>query len=112
MCPVAEELGRTRPLARHIADFLTDLANAGASGHTLRAYRGDLAQFAAHHDAEIEDLDAATVRRRGQRAQPHPVGVSVTAVARAFGGLDRGRGAGRGRLTRCSVVHARRVPCE
>jgi integrase/recombinase XerC/integrase/recombinase XerD len=62
MDPVAEQLGRAHPLARHVGDFLTDLANAGASGHTLRAYRGDLAQFAAHHDGEIGDLDAAVVR--------------------------------------------------
>ncbi len=59
---VTGELGQAHPLARHIGDFLTDLANAGASDHTLRAYRGDLIQFAAHHDAEIGDLDAATVR--------------------------------------------------
>ena len=59
---VTGEPGQAPPLARHIGDFLTDLANAGAAGHTLRAYRGDLAQFAAHHDAEIGDLDAATIR--------------------------------------------------
>jgi len=62
MDPVAEQLGRAHPLARHVGDFLTDLANANASGHTLRAYRSDLAQFAAHHDGEIGDLDAAVVR--------------------------------------------------
>jgi hypothetical protein len=38
---VIEELGQTHPLAWHIGDFLTDLANVGTSGHTLRAYRGD-----------------------------------------------------------------------
>ena len=59
---VIEELGSAHPLARHIGDFLTDLANAAASAHTLRAYRGDLAQFAAHHDGEIGSLDAATIR--------------------------------------------------
>ena len=32
------ELGQAHPLARHIGDFLTNLADAGASGHTLRAY--------------------------------------------------------------------------
>jgi integrase/recombinase XerD len=54
MDPVlAEHLGREHPLARHIDDFLTDLANAGASPHTRRAYRGDLLQFAAHHDGEL-----------------------------------------------------------
>jgi integrase/recombinase XerC/integrase/recombinase XerD len=33
---IAEQLGRTHPLARHLDDFLTDLANAGASAHTRR----------------------------------------------------------------------------
>jgi integrase/recombinase XerC/integrase/recombinase XerD len=45
---IVEQLGRTHPLARHLDDFLTDLANAGASAHTRRAYRGDLIAFAAH----------------------------------------------------------------
>ena len=50
------------PLARHIDDFLTDLANAGKPRNTIRAYRGDLAGFAAHHDGEIGELTAAPVR--------------------------------------------------
>jgi integrase/recombinase XerD len=45
---VIKQLGRAHPLAWHLDDFLSDLANPGASGHTLRAYRGDLAQPAAH----------------------------------------------------------------
>lgn len=57
-----EQLGRAHPLARHLDDFLTDLANAGASVHTLRAYRGDLLQFAAHHDGEIAGLSVVPVR--------------------------------------------------
>ncbi len=35
------------PLARHIDDFLTDLANANRPRNTIRAYRGDLIAFAA-----------------------------------------------------------------
>ncbi|MET8052621.1 site-specific integrase [Streptosporangium sp. NPDC005286] len=46
---IIEQLGRAHPLAAHLDDFLTDLANASASAHTRRAYRGDLMQFAAHH---------------------------------------------------------------
>ena len=38
------------PLAPHIDDFLTDLANANKPRNTIRAYRGDLIAFAAHHD--------------------------------------------------------------
>jgi integrase/recombinase XerD len=50
------------PLARHIDDFLTDLANANKPRNTIRAYRGDLIGFAAHHDGEIAALTAAPVR--------------------------------------------------
>jgi hypothetical protein len=39
---IAEQLGRTHPLARHLDHFLTDLANAGTSAHTRRAYGEDL----------------------------------------------------------------------
>ncbi|MGW5265120.1 site-specific integrase [Microbispora sp. NPDC004025] len=57
-----EQLGRTHPLARHPDDYLTDLANAGASVRTRRAYRGDLITLAAHHGEEIGALSAAPVR--------------------------------------------------
>jgi integrase/recombinase XerD len=59
---VTGQLGPGHPFARHVSDFLTDLSNANASAHTLRAYRGDLLQFAAYHDGEVGELTAATVR--------------------------------------------------
>ncbi|MFC6581404.1 tyrosine-type recombinase/integrase [Planomonospora parontospora] len=59
---IAEQLGRAHPLARHLDDFLTDLANAGASAHTRRAYRGDLIAFAAHHGEDLAELTAAPIR--------------------------------------------------
>ncbi|MEV0150664.1 MULTISPECIES: tyrosine-type recombinase/integrase [unclassified Nonomuraea] len=59
---IVEQLGRAHPLAAHLNDFLTDLANAGASFHTRRAYRGDLIAFAAHHGEEIGRLTAAPIR--------------------------------------------------
>ncbi|WP_206059134.1 site-specific integrase [Nonomuraea zeae] len=58
---IAEQLGRAHPLTRHLDDFLTDLANAGASPHTLRAYRGDLIAFAAHHGEDIAQLTAMPI---------------------------------------------------
>jgi integrase/recombinase XerD len=67
---VIQKLEQAHPLARHINDFLTDLANASASGHTLRAYRGDLDQFAAHYDGEVEGLDAATGCGLSPEARP------------------------------------------
>ncbi|WP_066945083.1 tyrosine-type recombinase/integrase [Microtetraspora fusca] len=59
---IVEHLGREHPLARHLDDFLTDRKNAGASPHTLRAYRGDLLQFTAHCDGEIAELTAPPIR--------------------------------------------------
>lgn len=50
------------PLARHIEDFLADLANANKPRNTIRAYRGDLIGFAARHDGDIAALSAAPVR--------------------------------------------------
>ena len=50
------------PLARHIDDFLTDLANANKPRNTIRAYRGDLIAFASHYDGEVAALTAAPVR--------------------------------------------------
>jgi hypothetical protein len=38
------------PLARHIDDFLTDLANANKPRNTIRAYRGDLTGFGDDRD--------------------------------------------------------------
>jgi Phage integrase, N-terminal SAM-like domain len=49
-------------LARHIDDFLTDLANASKPRNTIRAHRGDLTGFATHHDGDIAGLTAAPVR--------------------------------------------------
>jgi integrase/recombinase XerD len=59
---VTGHLRTAHPLARHLSDFLTDLGNANASAQTIRAYRGDLLQFAAHHDGEIGELTAGPVR--------------------------------------------------
>src|SRR6516165_9121536 len=50
------------PLAPHIDDFLADLANANRPRNTIRAYRGDLIGFAAHHDGDIAGLSAAPGR--------------------------------------------------
>ena len=58
----ARDLLPRHPLARHIDEFLTDLANANKPRNTIRAYRGDLIGFAAHHDGEIADLSAAPIR--------------------------------------------------
>jgi len=51
------------PLAAPITEFLTDLANANRSAHTVRCYRGDLAGFAAVHPGGVGTIDAAALRR-------------------------------------------------
>jgi integrase/recombinase XerC/integrase/recombinase XerD len=58
----ADEALPGHPLARHVDDFLTDLANANKPRNTVRAYRGDLIAFAAHHDGDIGGITAAPVR--------------------------------------------------
>ena len=70
---IAEQLGRGHPLARHLDDFLTDLANAGTSPHTRRAHRGDLLAFAAHHGEETGELTATPIRAYlAELAEPSP----------------------------------------
>jgi integrase/recombinase XerD len=59
---IREQLGPSHPLAPALNEFLTDLRNGNASVHTIRAYRGDLLAFAAHHDAGPGELTAAPVR--------------------------------------------------
>jgi hypothetical protein len=49
-------------LARHIDDFLTDLANANKPRDTIRACCGDLIAFTAHGAGEIAALTAAPVQ--------------------------------------------------
>ncbi|MEU2120816.1 tyrosine-type recombinase/integrase [Nocardia niwae] len=50
------------PLATHIEEFLTDLANANRPANTLRAYRGDLTGFAEYVDGGLPGVDVAAVR--------------------------------------------------
>ena len=71
------------PLARHIDDFLTDLANANKPRNTIRAYRGDLTGFAAHCDGDIAGLTAAPARAfLGQLAGQAPGHPQAQAQAR------------------------------
>ena len=62
---------------------------------TLRAYRGDLIQFAVHHDEEIGELDAAPVRGywpRSPTALPtrDPAGLTLSGLAEPLGSLEAG----------------------
>jgi hypothetical protein len=83
MDPVlAGQPGREHPLARYLDDFLADLANAGASRHTLCAYRGDLLQF------------AGVPRRRDRRADRRPGARVSRRDAGAGGGAPQARRGG------------------
>lgn len=62
MSPTRIELPGEHPLAGPVRDFLSDLAFAGKSPHTIRAYRGDLAELARHHAGDVAQLDAAVLR--------------------------------------------------
>ncbi|MEU5410491.1 tyrosine-type recombinase/integrase [Nocardia asteroides] len=50
------------PMAVHIEDFLTDLANANRPANTIRAYRGDLTAFAEYVDGDLAEMNVTPVR--------------------------------------------------
>ena len=50
------------PMAVHIEDFLTDMANANRPANTIRAYRGDLTGFAEYVDGDLAGMDVTPVR--------------------------------------------------
>jgi hypothetical protein len=56
-----ERLGRAPSLARRLDDLLTDLVNAGASGHTPCAYLGDPIGATPHQWAADPAAGGATV---------------------------------------------------
>ncbi|QTJ71425.1 tyrosine-type recombinase/integrase (plasmid) [Rhodococcus sp. ZPP] len=60
--PPRIELPEHHPLAGPIGEFLTDQTNAGRSPHTVRGYRGDLAQLARHHNGPLAAIDTAVLR--------------------------------------------------
>ncbi|SDH90860.1 Phage integrase family protein [Sinosporangium album] len=73
MDPVlAEQLGRSHPLARHLNDFLTDLANAGVSIEAVRRRLGhastETTQLYALLDDKVADAEIRAARRRRDRA--------------------------------------------
>lgn len=60
--PTRVELAAMHPMAEPVDEFLTDLANAGRSRHTIRCYRGDLAAFARHYPGPVTTITASVLR--------------------------------------------------
>lgn len=62
MSPAALAIATEHPIAGQVRDFLADQEFAGKAAHTIRAYRGDLVQLAAHTDRDVTGVDAAVLR--------------------------------------------------
>jgi integrase/recombinase XerC len=70
-------------VGRAASDFLRYLGARNASPHTLKAYRNDLGEFAAHAGTRtLKDIDHITIR--GFLSQLYSKGLSKTSVARAL----------------------------
>jgi integrase/recombinase XerC len=84
--PVADAEVRfaSRVVEKGIAQFLRALRERNASPHTIKAYAGDLAEFARYlgEDARWRDVDH--VRVRGFLSQLYERGLSKTSVARSL----------------------------
>jgi integrase/recombinase XerC len=71
------------PVAKAVADFLRHLRERNASPHTVKAYSGDLANFAAYAGSRgWKDLDHIAIR--GFLSQLYEKGLSKTSVARSL----------------------------
>ncbi len=60
--PTRVDLPETHPLAGPVRDFLADLNAAAKSVHTVRGYRGDLAEFAVHHGGDLDEITVSVLR--------------------------------------------------
>jgi len=70
-------------VAQAVADFLRHLRERNASGHTIKAYRGDLANFATYAGSRAwKEIDHITIR--GFLSQLYENGLSKTSVARSL----------------------------
>jgi integrase/recombinase XerC len=83
MASATQQPGPQTPVEKTIEQFLRALKARNASAHTIKAYRKDLAGFAAHvGEARWEDIDH--VRIRGFLSRLYERGLSKTSVARSL----------------------------
>jgi len=74
---------KPNPVAKAVADFLRHLRERNASPHTVKAYSGDLANFAAYAGSRgWKDIDHIAIR--GFLSQLYDKGLSKTSVARSL----------------------------
>src|SRR5580698_7312200 len=74
---------QSNAVAKAVADFLHHLGERNASAHTIKAYSGDLANFAAYAGSRgWKDIDHIAIR--GFLSQLYDKGLSKTSVARAL----------------------------
>src|SRR5258708_19154480 len=70
-------------VAKAVADFLRHLGERNASPHTIKAYSGDLANFAAYAGSRRwKDIDHIAIR--GFLSQLYEKGLGKTSVARSL----------------------------
>lgn len=70
-------------VARAVADFLRHLRERNASPHTIKAYAGDLANFAAYAASQDwDDIDHVAIR--GFLSELYEKGLSKSSVARSL----------------------------
>jgi integrase/recombinase XerC len=75
--------GRNTIVAKAVADFLRHLGERNASPHTVKAYSGDLANFAAYAGSRAwKDIDHVAIR--GFLSQLYEKGLGKTSVARSL----------------------------
>jgi len=84
---VATALGCSPEIRKGMTAFLSSLTGRNASEHTVRAYRNELARFAAFLGPELRWKDVDHVFIRSFLSHLHSNGLSKVSVARALAAL-------------------------